>query len=235
MHDLYEGICGYTIGRILQHFIKEKELDLDLLNNRISSFPYSDAEKSNKPRPIYFDFSKKREYKIKIKQSASEMLCLTQYLGLMIGDKIQSNNKHWDLYKCLKKIVGLLTRPELDYGQIDTLRYLIQEHNSLYLDLYGNLKPKMHLLTHYCRLIELNGPVVHYSSMKFEQQNRKLKEFAVGTTSSLNVPLTIAIRNQLKFCYELENSSIKPDKIELGPIINSNAKEELRKVIEHDF
>ena len=44
-----------------------------------------------------------------------------------------------------------------------------------YFEKFGNLKPKMHLWLHYTRVMLLNGPVIHYSSMKFERKNKKIK------------------------------------------------------------
>ena len=52
----------------------------------------------------------------------------------------------------------------------------------------------------------LNGPVVHYSALRFERQNRRLKLVTVRTTSNVNLPITISIRHQLQICYSAEFS-----------------------------
>ena len=76
------------------------------------------VSKKNKPRPITREKSKKSNpdkliKKIKIKQSAAEMICLIRYLGVIIGHKIPKNNEHWELYLILRKITAIVTSPTL--------------------------------------------------------------------------------------------------------------------------
>ena len=231
MHDLSEGIASYTIGKILQTLIGEKLLSLKTVNDRIDKFHYGELEKGNKPRPLYFSHAKGGQ-KLKIKQSSSEVLCLTRYLGLMIGDLIPAANSYWKLYRYLRKIVGIITSPTLTRGQISNVKELIQKHNNMYFEKFGKLKPKMHLWLHYTRVMLLNGPVIHYSSMKFERKNKKLKEMAVATTSNINLPLTIAIRHQLQLCYITEfcQENMQTDII-LGPIKAYNASRILKTIL----
>lgn len=203
-HDFDEEIAVYTVGGILEHLIKTKKITLEKINNRIETFPYSESEKSNKPRPLYFAADMTGRIKLKIKQSASEMLCLVRYLGLMIGDMIPPNNEHWKLYLVLRKLIGVLTSPRLTGGEIENLREVIQKHNALYISLFGALKPKMHFLLHYVTLMLLNGPVIHFSTLMFERKNKALKEMAICSTSNINLPQTIAIRHQLQQCYNKE-------------------------------
>ena len=91
MHDLTEGIVVYDIGGILQVLIDSKVITLEIINNRVETFPYGEHEKAYKARPLFFS-QEKGGTKIKVKQSSVEMLCLTRYLGLMIGDLIPANN-----------------------------------------------------------------------------------------------------------------------------------------------
>ena len=115
------------------------------------------------------------------------MLCLTRYLGLIIGDLIPEKNTHWKFYRCLRKILGLLIAPQLTNDMILRLQNLIEKHNFLYLQPFGALKPKMHFLLHYGKVIQSNGPVNHFSAMKFERENKKIKEIATGTLSNINL------------------------------------------------
>ncbi|XP_051172571.1 uncharacterized protein LOC127288909 [Leptopilina boulardi] len=231
MHDCPEGIFDYTLSKVVEGLIEDNLITLDKLNNRIDTFPYNDLEKQNKPRPLFYSVGKKGGRKIKIKQSASEITCLTRYLGLMIGDLIPADNCYWKLYLCLRDILDILMSPVLDKGQIQSLKILISKHNMQYLKLFGKLKPKMHLWLHYPRLITLNGPVVHYSSMKFERKNKELKEYASGTTSNVNLPLTIAIMHQLQLCYTSEFCPPILSDILLGLTVNPSAYSHLKNLI----
>ena len=96
-HNFAEGIANMTVGSVLNALIKKKipNLTVDVMNNRRVIFPYAEHEKSNKPRPFFIKNCEKSGEKLKVKQSATEMMCLVRYLGLMIGDLIPPNDEHW--------------------------------------------------------------------------------------------------------------------------------------------
>lgn len=175
--------------------------------------------------PVLLESGKKGNLKIKLKQSSAEMLCLTRYFGLIIGDKVVNPGLHWQLYQYLRTLVCLLTKPDLDAGEIQEIDYLVGKYNSLYYDLFGELKPKMHFLTHYSRVIKANGPAIHYSSLKFERENKVMKEYITGTSSNVELELTMAIRDQLSTCYKLNFEPFHAQKVELGPFIKTNPDE----------
>ncbi|XP_051173978.1 uncharacterized protein LOC127289825 [Leptopilina boulardi] len=231
MHDILEGVASYTIAKVIHEIISSEKITLATINNKIDSFSYGTLETSNKPRPLFYAQGKKGAQKLKVKQSAAEMQCLVRYLGLMIGDIVPDKNPHWKLYLCLRKIFGVVASPSLDKGQIQNLKELIRKHNKLYFQLNGKLKPKMHFLLHYVTVMILNGPVIHYSAMKYERKNKQLKEIAVSTTSNINLPLTIAIKHQLQLCYATAFSLPIQSDIELGSIDNSDAHNYLKKFI----
>ncbi|XP_051165298.1 uncharacterized protein LOC127284058 [Leptopilina boulardi] len=231
MHDVPEGVGVYTMSKIIEGLISTKEISLEVINNRIESFPLNEVEKSNRPRPIFYSVGKKGGQKIKIRQSASEMMCLIRYFGLMVGNLVFEKNTYWKLYLVLRKMVGIMTSPTLDRGQIQNLTELIKQHNKQYLRLFGKLKPKMHFLLHYPGIMLLLGPVVHFSAMKFERKNKELKEFATATTSNINLPLSIAIRHQLNLCYKTELCPHIEKDIILGTIHNTNAHTDLKNLI----
>lgn len=71
------------------------------------------------------------------------MVCLTQHLNLMVGDLIGDwNDKHWQLYRKLREIFGIIPARRFSEGDVKMLIGLIEDHHKLYIRLYGNLKPK---------------------------------------------------------------------------------------------
>ena len=73
---------------------------LKYLNSRITTFEFSSLENSNKPPIITVNRIKN---KLNLKISAAEMLCLTRYFGLIMGDLIPEDDQHYQLYKyCVK-------------------------------------------------------------------------------------------------------------------------------------
>ncbi|KAF0769834.1 Uncharacterized protein FWK35_00006348 [Aphis craccivora] len=59
------------------------------LNNRIQCFNYGPVENQNRPPFLSVEFLKTN----KIKMSATEMLCFTRHLGLLIGDLVPTDSE----------------------------------------------------------------------------------------------------------------------------------------------
>ncbi|KAJ8671309.1 hypothetical protein QAD02_002568 [Eretmocerus hayati] len=221
MHDVSGGVIPQTLSRVLTGLIiEDKRFTVADLNIWIKKFDFG-AEK-NKPRPVLVEVEKDknghRKRKIKLKQSSAEALCLCQYLGLIVAHRVPPANRHWLMYSKLRQIVDIVTAPRYVVQDLASLRIYLREHNTMYYDLYGDLKPKMHLLLHYLELMELNGPAVHFWSMPFERKNKDLRSTAVSLSSNVNLPWSVAFRYQITFC------NIQKRITELMPLLKLGAE-----------
>lgn len=53
MHDLFEGVAKDVVEKCLTTLVcVDQRINLETINHRIDTFPYSDFEKNNKPRPL---------------------------------------------------------------------------------------------------------------------------------------------------------------------------------------
>lgn len=178
------------------------------MNAQIANFEFVSIENCNIPVISEKNVLKK---KVKLRMSASEMLCFVRYLGLLIGDKVSEDNKSWKLYKYLRKIIDIVTSPRIIRSDVKVLEKLIQKHNQLYIDLFDDLKPKFHNLVHYPRILLLNGLLIHFWCMRFESCHLQLKANALSTSSRVNLLVTVATKQILKVCetiHALECESI---------------------------
>ena len=205
MHDVFEGVCLYFLKDLLNVFIFTKNLfTLQTFNNLVKNFSYGVTESGNKPRKIIAH--RLRDTKSMLNMSAAESLCLIGYLGLIIGHlvpKQYSNglpNEHWASYKLLRQIIDIATNPRVRRNDSLVLAKLIEDFHSLYLKLFGYLKPKFHFLLHYPRLLLENGPFAVYLTMRYESKHRDLKIAAQSTSSSKDLRLTIAAKQMYKMC-----------------------------------
>ena len=197
MHDVLEGVCIYVIRAILYEFIfNSKFFTLQYLNLRIKQF-VSHSDDTNQPPPITINRLKE---KLNIKYSAAEMLYLTRYLGVIIGDKIPKNNQYWKMYIYLRKIVDILMSSRITEAHIITLMQLVEKLNSAYLNFYKALKPKFHFLTHYASIMYFFGPCIYYWTMRNESRHRDVKANAVSSSSNKNLLKTIAFKQALQLC-----------------------------------
>ena len=182
MHDVLEGVCMYIMRGMIFYFIfTKKHFTLEQMNDIIENFEY--GHESNKPPKIALNRLKQ---KIDLKMSAAEMLCFERYFGLMFGNLVPEGEKHWKLYIFLRKIIHIITSPRIIPSYVLQLTHLIMELNNMYIRLFGKLKPKFHFLIHYPRLLLLNGPCIHYWTMRFESRYKEMKSNALASNCSIN-------------------------------------------------
>ena len=182
MHDVLEGVCMYIMrGTIFYFIFTKKHFTLEQMNDIIENFEY--GHESNKPPKIALNRLKQ---KIDLKMSAAEMLCFERYFGLMFGNLVPEGEKHWKLYIFLRKIIHIITSPRIIPSYVLQLTHLIMELNNMYIRLFGKLKPKFHFLIHYPRLLLLNGPCIHYWTMRFESRHKEMKSNALASNCSIN-------------------------------------------------
>lgn len=128
--------------------ISSKYFTLQEFNEKLINFNYGYLE-SSKPVPVLsqtLDSSGKS-----LRLSASEALFLTYLLPFIIGDKIPIDNDHWTCFLCLRKILDLVLSLIVLKNYVSSLKVLIIEHQSKFLELYGSgfYTPKIHFLMHF--------------------------------------------------------------------------------------
>lgn len=194
MHDMLEGCSKFIMKFILLYYTKElKLLTLQVLNDRIYGFDF--GPENNKPCSLTLDNINQGN----IRQSASEMLTLIRYFGLLVGDFIPPEEPVWELYIVMRRVIDILISTSLTIDSCSMLQTLVAEMNELYLK-YSNshLKPKFHFLTHYHSMIRKFGPVINFWSMRYEAKHRISKISARSSFNRRNICMTLAIRHQLQ-------------------------------------
>ncbi|KAE8737756.1 hypothetical protein FOCC_FOCC016777 [Frankliniella occidentalis] len=170
-HDVSEGLLNYDLCRILYYCIQTRGyFSLDLLKERIDSFDYGLVEGGNKPQNTA-TFTLEKLQKCTLNLSASEMLCLSRYLGEIIGDLVPENNPVWRLYLRMREILDIIMCPVVLPRVINYFGTVVQEHHELSIQYFGDVKPKFHNLLHYGQLMKNNGPLVLIDAMPCERQH----------------------------------------------------------------
>lgn len=140
--------------------------------------------------------------------SASEVLCFSRHLGVLIGDLVPINSEFWQLYILLRQIIQIVMLKSIQPEHNLLLKTLITEHHELYLKLFiTNLKPKYHHLLHYPSIMSKVGPVSHLWSMRYESKHRESKLTAHSITSRKNICYTLSIKLQLRLAHRLLSKS----------------------------
>lgn len=130
MHDLFEGWCASVTFLLLHKFVfKAKIFTYGLLNDRIINFNYGKYESSSKPVSI------NREKLLNLDgssgQSASQMWTLIRNIPLLIGDKITEDNKFWQLFNLMLKLIDTIMAPVITLPETYELAENIADHHRL--------------------------------------------------------------------------------------------------------
>lgn len=192
-HDLFEGVCIDLLSTVLGYFIKEKYFNLEFLNDVIKTFPYFGKDIRNKPEILFSKGSK-----IIVRQTASQSLCLTKLLPLMIGNKIPLDSTYWLCYLSFLDCLDFILSPSLYIGQIKFMTELISNFLTLYckLDDSTNIKPKFHYMIHYGSQYKYFGPLINQSTLRYEGKHSNLKSLFGNSKNYRNPCLSIAKRHQ---------------------------------------
>lgn len=223
MHDMFEGVCVYTVSQVLFKLIQDGLFTISELNSRKDGFHYDLSESGNLSKQITMSNLQRGV----LKMSAREMWTFVHFLPLMIGNKIPRGNKWWKLICILVEIIDLLLLPRFDEQDLKTLSIKIESHHKLYISLFGStLKPKFHYFLHYENMIRKLGPAKFYWCFRFESKHRQLKEYCKNVNSRVNIAKSLAIKCCLNFSQRISgecgfSKTIKISKMSYEDIFNN--------------
>ena len=158
MHNVLEGVAPLEVKLLLRHYIyDEKLLCLEQSNERIVNFDYGYSNEKNKPSIIL----NLRTSETAVRQTAAQMWCLIQNLPFLLGDLVNPESLHWQLFILLREICSIIFAPVVTTGLAVYLKQLIIDHHRLFKELYPgkNLIPKHHFMTHYPSMMVQFGPL----------------------------------------------------------------------------
>ena len=192
MHDLLKGVLPYETGLVFNQLILiDKIINFDHFNAIIRNFNFQ--FETCQPRLVTIAQLKNKF----IKMSAAEMLIFFTYVPIMFGRLVPEDHVYWQLLIRLRYIMSLLTSCSFDSEWFDYLDNCISEHHSLYIQLFGALKPKHHFMLHYSNIIRMMGPLEHIQAIRGEAKHREGKLISNSVSTRVNICKTIAIKQQL--------------------------------------
>ncbi|CAH1184033.1 unnamed protein product [Phaedon cochleariae] len=195
MHDMLLGVLRYDMAFIINYLIKSKYFTLDRLNDKIKFLEFSKADAGSAMPQIKQEHMKKKIIII----SASEMMSLILYFGILVGDLVPEDDNVWKLYSLTTHILENLLARSFTKLSIMYSQSLIEEHHELTSVLFQeHLRPKYYFLLHYPLIITLLGPPRYFWSMRYESFHELLKNTANSVTCRGNLLLTLSIKQQLR-------------------------------------
>ena len=86
---------------------------------------------------------------------AIQMWVLGRFLPAIVGEFVAADDSHWECFLILLHIVDYLLAPKITHDEVSHLKFLIEEHHSMFVELYpeASVIPKLHYLLHTPRMI----------------------------------------------------------------------------------
>ena len=205
MHILLEGVVPYEMALLLHSLIVvDKAFLLTWLNEQIDNYPYSPADRAEKPEKIE---RKQFVVDVNIKQTSAAMLTLCQIFPLILGTKVDETNKKYLNFIRLLQITQLCTSPYASQDSAGQLQQLIMEHHEEFMMLYphSSITPKMHFLVHMVNQVIQFGPLRHQWCLRFEAKHGLFKKFSWKCFK--NLPKSMAEKHQRWMSYQILGES----------------------------
>ena len=149
MHLLFEGGLSHELRLYLLHCVQVHNLDLEVLNGRIRSFPYSQQDRSNMPLPISIAHLQADGTKLP-HQKAAQIWMLARMLPFLLHDLVPQHGAHFDCWRLHLRILFAAAAPEAHPATLPHLRNAIDEHHAQFRLCSPNvdITPKLHFYVH---------------------------------------------------------------------------------------
>ena len=233
-------VAGGTIyGAIKCIFLtvvkQQKLLTLDQINSRIKEFPYGEAEAGSKPTSYR---TVKPSCDIKLK--SIETLILFRTLPFILHDILDPDSLCWKIYFQLASIVDIVFAPAVDIEWPFELETLIQDFYTLVLSGLRSgitkhlVRPKLHYLLHYPRLLKKYGNFRALYCLRFESFHTIVKNIVRAAKNCRNITHTCANRIQLIKLYEAKDDLAGPDEFSSGRLLTVPSLDSVLKTMIRD-
>ena len=204
-HDILGGVVPCVISLVLTTLIKQKFISLDIVNDRIKSFPWNWV--GDRPKDIR---TVSGSSKVRIRQSASQTWTLLRYIPLLVGDLIPADSVEWQLITELCDIVENLFSLRFCEGDLVFLDQKISAwlHALKVVHPEFRIKPKFHYMIHYVSQIRRHGPLRNCWTLRYESKYGFLKGLIKESKNFRNIAKTIASKHQTYIAFQLNSGSL---------------------------
>jgi len=218
MHIILEGVAPMEIKCVLKYLVLSGQMELDMFNSAMQSFPYSSIDIRDKPCPISVNTLASNDHKLK--QTSGQMLVLLKIMPFLLNGI--EKNEYVQFVLDLIEIVQIIFAPILSVQSVLRLKTMIELHLIKFKQLFpeNNVIPKQHYMLHLPAQILSLGPLIRHMCMRFESKHSFFKQWS-SKLNFKNVCKSLANRNQLFESCQNELGTEHPIFVhekELGPV-----------------
>lgn len=197
-HDLYEGIIPSDLWLFIQYFVSQNWFNYDQLNHYFNKY--------RKILKVQTSFPRITSNIKKIPGHAYQNFMFIIIFPTVVyaiwkssdNSPIDFENSTWKLVIMLLEITQIVSSHSITYNQIHYLEFLIYQYlNSLKSHFPEiKLKPKHHYIQHYPQLILEFGPLIKFSTLRFESKHQFFKHISSTTKNFVNITQTLTTKHQ---------------------------------------
>ena len=153
MHDILEGVAPFIVMLTLRAFSSLKShygINASWINERLEMFDFGPYDTKSRPLSVFDDSKIKKPKNYSTQLNASQNWCLARYLPLLIGEKVDKGDCHWELLLTLLSTMEIIFSPAISLEAALWLQVLIKQLFYLFKSLYAEINPinKFHHLIH---------------------------------------------------------------------------------------
>ncbi|KAF3857496.1 hypothetical protein F7725_009355 [Dissostichus mawsoni] len=218
MHIILEGVAPMEIKCVLKYLILSGQMELDIFNSAMQSFPFSSIDVRDKPCPVSVNTLSSNDNKLK--QSSGQMLILLKIMPFLLNN--MKGNIYVKFILELIEIVQIVFAPVISLQTVLRLKQMIEQHLKQFKQLFPdkNVTPKQHYMLHLPTQILSLGPLTRHMCMRFESKHCFFKQWS-SKLNFKNVCKSLVNHNQLLECCQNEMGIEHPiflHEKELGPV-----------------
>lgn len=191
-HDLYEGVIPLDLCLAIHHFVNHNWFTYDYFN--ITSARLAKKLKLN----VNFPEIKYNSKKIS-GHAMQNFYQLTLLPLVMIGKIKDANDSVLEMILLLLEITQIVSSHMITITQIIYIEGLIDRYLELRISLFpsNRLIRKHHYIQHYSLLLKLYGPLIKFSTMRFESKHQYFKQIAAKSRNFINLTKSLTERHQI--------------------------------------
>ncbi|PAA72911.1 hypothetical protein BOX15_Mlig020007g1, partial [Macrostomum lignano] len=192
MHDDLEGFSHLVVCLVLLNAMEKNHISMEFINEQFSKI---------------YDVSLPKLSKYNIKNfhlpcTASQMIVILQYFGLLFGDLFDYDDDIWILFCNHKLFLNIILSPYYDKDvDIDYFKFLVAvqlETIYKYTDFNPKYKCKLHYICHYPELYHYFSGLRYLWCMRSEAQHQVIKNISRQCKNYNNVAFTCAKNFQIQ-------------------------------------
>ena len=202
MHDTMEGCIPEDMMAITKVLIKKGYFDEASYNRQLQMFSFKGYESNDRPEKISL---KAKKWKGKALSNLTHLRNFPMILEKTNPDGSVFKDECYLLAAKLHNIMEFLMSPVLRMFELsifgeEVIEYLDERQRigKQYPDIFNNVKPKHHYLSHVEETIEKFGPAVNYWCARYESKHRTGKQIASSAKNFRNISKTLSERQALR-------------------------------------